>query len=121
MRSDSNLSNENSVDNITYAKNQQLLFQLLDGLFSIEDIVWIATTNHIEVLDPALIRPGRFDIRMSLPYFERDDAIALATIFEFTDPAKVIDSLNLTYPVQPAKLQNLLVQKRMRVNILDKQ
>merc|ERR1739846_243601 len=51
---------------------EQTLNQLLacmDGLDSKKGICVLAATNRREVLDPALIRPGRFDrlIRVKLP------------------------------------------------------
>lgn len=46
----------------------QLLIEL-DGLQSSKKIVIIGATNRVEVLDPALIRPGRFDkvLKLGLP------------------------------------------------------
>ena len=38
----------------------QLLTEL-DGLSSSKDIIMIAATNRPDILDPALIRPGRID------------------------------------------------------------
>lgn len=40
------------------------LLNVLDGLASPEGRVLIMTTNHIERLDPALIRPGRVDTKV---------------------------------------------------------
>ncbi|KAJ7064329.1 P-loop containing nucleoside triphosphate hydrolase protein [Mycena amicta] len=40
------------------------LLNILDSVASQEGRVLIATTNHIEQLDPALIRPGRIDMQI---------------------------------------------------------
>ena len=40
------------------------LLNALDGVASTEERVIFMTTNHIERLDPALIRPGRVDVRL---------------------------------------------------------
>lgn len=40
------------------------LLNCLDGVFSKEDILVFFTTNHIEKLDPALVRSGRIDYKM---------------------------------------------------------
>ena len=38
----------------------------LDGIFFKEELITIITTNHIELLDPALIRPGRVDMQVEI-------------------------------------------------------
>lgn len=38
------------------------LLNILDGSLSPENVIFVMTTNHPEVLDDALIRPGRVDI-----------------------------------------------------------
>lgn len=50
--------------------NEQTLNQLLaemDGFDSKDNIIVIAATNHIEVLDQAILRPGRFDRQIFVP------------------------------------------------------
>lgn len=42
------------------------LLQKLDGLVSAQDRIIIATTNHPDKINPALLRPGRFDIKLCL-------------------------------------------------------
>ena len=54
------------------ASNQSLLNQLLteiDGLEELNDVVIIAATNRPDMMDPALLRPGRFDrvVRVDVP------------------------------------------------------
>jgi ATP-dependent 26S proteasome regulatory subunit len=44
----------------------------IDGIESNEDAIYIATTNRIDVLDDALIRPGRFGFKLELSYCDRD-------------------------------------------------
>ncbi|MFH1779926.1 MAG: CDC48 family AAA ATPase [Candidatus Micrarchaeota archaeon] len=39
----------------------------MDGLSALKDVVVIATTNRAELLDPALLRPGRFDKLVEVP------------------------------------------------------
>ncbi|KAJ3241871.1 hypothetical protein HDU81_009733 [Chytriomyces hyalinus] len=45
-----------------------MLLNCLDGHMLNEDVIIIMTTNHPEVLDSALIRPGRIDLHLSLGY-----------------------------------------------------
>ena len=51
-----NLQENNDALSLSY------LLNVLDGTLSPENIMFIMTTNHKEVLDPALFRPGRIDI-----------------------------------------------------------
>ena len=40
------------------------LLNVLDGFFAPENVVFVMTTNHMEMMDPALLRPGRIDYRL---------------------------------------------------------
>lgn len=53
--------NDKKQSNNAKAQLGQIL-NFIDGQMSPENCIFIATTNHIERLDPALIRPGRFDL-----------------------------------------------------------
>ncbi|AGR40710.1 ATP-dependent zinc metalloprotease FtsH [Spiroplasma taiwanense] len=60
--------------------NEQTLNQLLvemDGFGSNSGVIVMAATNRVDVLDPALLRPGRFDrtIQISLPDIREREAI----------------------------------------------
>lgn len=48
------------------------LLNVLDGVSSQEGRILIMTTNHIEQLDAALIRPGRIDKQVQFPYADKD-------------------------------------------------
>ena len=39
----------------------------MDGFEANEGVILIAATNRADVLDPALLRPGRFDRRVYVP------------------------------------------------------
>ncbi|AGM24600.1 ATP-dependent zinc metalloprotease FtsH [Spiroplasma chrysopicola] len=60
--------------------NEQTLNQLLvemDGFGTNTGVIVMAATNRVDVLDPALLRPGRFDrqIQISLPDINEREAI----------------------------------------------
>jgi chaperone BCS1 len=40
------------------------LLNVLDGLHAPENVVFVMTTNKVEALDPALLRPGRIDYKL---------------------------------------------------------
>ena len=44
------------------------LLNELDGFEKTDGVLVIAATNSIKALDPALIRPGRFDAKLTVPY-----------------------------------------------------
>ena len=61
-------------------EREQTLNQLLvemDGFASNEGIIMIAATNRADILDPALLRPGRFDrqIQVGLPDVKGREAV----------------------------------------------
>lgn len=48
------------------------LLNIIDGVASSEGRILVMTTNHIEKLDPALLRPGRVDLSIAFGYSDRD-------------------------------------------------
>lgn len=44
----------------------------LDGLEELKDVVVIGATNRIDIVDPALLRPGRFDKMLNVPVPDLD-------------------------------------------------
>src|SRR5438874_13125 len=44
------------------------LLNVLDGFFAPSGVLFVMTTNHVELLDPALLRPGRIDYRVHMGY-----------------------------------------------------
>ena len=57
-----------------HSYNEQTLNQLLaelDGFNETDNVIFIAATNHIEALDPAITRPGRFDRIINIPLPDR--------------------------------------------------
>jgi chaperone BCS1 len=63
------------------------LLNVLDGLIAPDGLVVIATTNHPERLDPALVRDGRFDIRCHLGPLDYPQFDGMARLFGH-DPDK---------------------------------
>src|SRR6187402_3089555 len=65
----------------------------MDGFESNEGVIIIAATNRPDVLDPAILRPGRFDRRITVP---RPDVKGRAAILKVhTRKVPTDDSVNL--------------------------
>ncbi len=73
-------------------EREQTLNQILvemDGFDTTSGVIVIAATNRADVLDPALLRPGRFDrqVTISLPDInEREDILRIHASHVKTDP-----------------------------------
>lgn len=63
--------NEINSDDVEDKLTLSHLLNILDGTLSRDDMIFIATTNYIDKLDKALIRPGRFDICIHLSECDR--------------------------------------------------
>jgi transitional endoplasmic reticulum ATPase len=64
--------------NVTERVVNQLLTSL-DGLEGLEKVTVMAATNRPDIVDPALLRPGRFDLLVLIPI---PDAVARKSILE---------------------------------------
>jgi mitochondrial chaperone BCS1 len=57
------------------------LLNCLDGAFSKHGLITIITTNHIEKLDPALLRTGRIDVKIEVPRPEQSEIEQYISVF----------------------------------------
>jgi cell division protease FtsH len=57
---------------VEHSMVNQLLTEM-DGFHREELVFVIGTTNMVDILDPALLRPGRFEFHLHIPYPEADD------------------------------------------------
>lgn len=53
------------------------LLNELDGFEPTKGVLVVAATNSVQALDPALIRPGRFDARFKVPYPDMSARVSL--------------------------------------------
>jgi len=96
-------------------EREQTLNQLLtemDGFGANEGIIVIAATNRPDVLDPALLRPGRFDrqVTVSLPDKKaREEILAVHARNKVLDKSVTLENLAKRTPgFSGADLENLL-------------
>ena len=64
------------------------LLNALDGFMTPHGLITVMTTNRPELLDAALVRPGRVDRRVDVGPLTTDQAVALAAYFR---PGLVLD------------------------------
>ena len=57
------------------------LLNELDGFEATNGVLVLAATNSIQALDPALIRPGRFDARFCVPYPDYNARVELVKMY----------------------------------------
>ncbi len=73
-------------------EREQTLNQILvemDGFDSVTNVIVVAATNRPDVLDPALLRPGRFDRKV---YMDRPDRVGRQAILEVHSRGKPLAS-----------------------------
>ena len=77
-------------------EREQTLNQILvemDGFEADTNVIVLAATNRADVLDPALLRPGRFDRRVNITLPERKDREAILKVHFKKKPTD--DTVNL--------------------------
>jgi cell division protease FtsH len=96
-------------------EREQTLNQILvemDGFEPNEKIIIMAATNRPDVLDPALLRPGRFDRRVTIDLPDRDDREAILGVHARKKPLGEDTNLRTiaerTVGFSGADLQNLM-------------
>jgi transitional endoplasmic reticulum ATPase len=76
--------------------SERVISQLLtemDGIVTLEDIVVIAATNRPDMVDPAVLRPGRFDRLIYVPEPDEESKIQIFKIYTKNKPlAKDVDT-----------------------------
>jgi transitional endoplasmic reticulum ATPase len=73
---------------------QRVVNQILtsmDGLESLEGVVVIAATNRPDIIDSALLRPGRFDTLIHIPIPDRDTILKILEVHTRDMPLKDVD------------------------------
>jgi cell division protease FtsH len=66
---------------VEHSMVNQLLTEM-DGFRKNEMVFVVGTTNFVESLDPALLRPGRFEMRIHVPYPDAEDRRAILRVHD---------------------------------------
>lgn len=93
-------------------KTLTALLNELDGFAAKEGVITIAATNRLDDLDPALVRPGRFDRQVAVPLPDREEREMILDLYK--DSKKMSDEISIsnladrTIGFSPSDLENLL-------------
>jgi SpoVK/Ycf46/Vps4 family AAA+-type ATPase len=74
--------------------NLSYLLNILDGIKESQDRIIIMTTNHVEKLDPALIRPGRIDLNINFKKASIKDIKEILNFYWKQEVSELNNSLN---------------------------
>jgi cell division protease FtsH len=83
---------------VEHSMVNQLLTEM-DGFHREEMVFVVGTTNFVESLDPALLRPGRFEFHLEIPYPNAEDRKAILGIYDRKMKLQFSDEA-LTYAVK---------------------
>ena len=86
------------------------LLNAIDGVASSEDRILIATTNHIEKLDKALIRPGRFELILKIDNMCNE--VARKMFAKFYPKFYVPETFRVRPGISPAEFQCLAIANK---------
>merc|ERR1711956_153672 len=91
------------------------LLEAFDGVLEMKGRMMVMTTNHLEKLDPALIRPGRVDLSLE---FKRCNKKAIGDFFETFFPRNNLDVKNVEDGVwTPAEVAQICINHQDDVEL----
>ena len=109
-----NSNNDENKENVSLST----FLSCLDGHILSDGIIIIMTTNHINYLDPACIRPGRMDLHIELGYCTKYQIKKLFNIvfqnLNFSDDILIYFQENL---IPPSEIMSLLTLYREDIDL----
>lgn len=106
------MSTHKSIDDDMMADNHMGLasvLNILDGIGAPNNVIFIFTTNHIEKLDPALIRPGRIDLSLEIKPVCLE-SFSKFMVHHYGDAVYIPKSLSIRDNLSFAELQTLVMK-----------
>lgn len=113
------LSIREAKSNVTFSG----LLNAIDGVASEEDYIIFMTTNHIDRLDPALIRPGRIDFKQLIDYPDENQIEAFTKQFYTNCNPEIASKFakavkNLHCSISMAQIQGLFMKHKNETEAL---
>jgi len=96
------------------------LLNLMEGILEMDGRIIIMTTNHIDKIDPALIRPGRIDAKIC---FKKLTGNEINDMLKFYIPTWIDMTFTKKFTISHAELMNIIIKAeddigRIKENIL---
>lgn len=88
-------------DNEIGRLHKSQIIEFIDSIRS--NTILVGTTNNIESIDPAIVRAGRFDLKIYMGKFDRDKAERFISNIKEYDLSYMLDWYE--YPITPSQLQ----------------
>lgn len=99
------------------------LLNVLDGFHAPENVLFVMTTNQIDALDPALLRPGRIDYKLFLGEAAESQKIELfLRFFPEASKSEAREFARLHFAETMAQFQGLLLryeQEEQRLDVIE--
>lgn len=93
------------------------ILNCIDGIDAPDNMIYVLTTNHIEQLDPALIRPGRCDIKIEMKGVT-DETFREFCMFHYKEyPSRTV---NISKHITFAELQTDVMRGYTITQLIDK-
>lgn len=102
-----NLNTDKFFDDFKFTNFSDVL-NAIDGILSVHGRILFATTNHIEKLDPALLREGRFDFKIKLDY--ADEEVVKLFFNNYFPKYNISNNFRIKDKITSAKIQNLILK-----------
>ena len=99
-------------------KTLTALLNELDGFSAKKGVITIAATNRLQDLDPALVRPGRFDRHVAVPLPNKEERLEILELYK--NGKKLSPSIDIgklaskTIGFSPSELENLLNESAIK-------
>jgi len=85
------------------------LLDIFDGLCELDGLIYVLTTNHIEYLDPALIRPGRINYKLNLGLMKEKSVKEMLLYYYSDEYIEIINDISkkIDNKYTPSELEEL--------------
>ena len=113
---------ENIKEKISKLENAltiDTVLTVLDGMAEHRNRVIVATTNHIDKIDPALVREGRFDLKIKLEKFNNEETRELLSKYFADEKLDYLQDKEFPKQYTPVQLINICRQYKNLRDVVD--